>query len=256
MAKRKKVKLDMKRIPKHIGIILDGNRRWAAKRGLSPMKGHEAGAKALVKIVEHCLELGVDTLTIYALSTENWRRRAKKEVEGLFNLLIKAVEERKEEYKRKGVKMAVLGDFQAFPRKVVRAIEEMLAIVKKHERLKVNVALNYGGRDEILRAVKKIVKEEIPPEKINEKMFGKFLWTNGEPDPDLIIRTGGEKRLSNFLLWQMSYSELYFTDTLWPAFTPAKLDKAIAEYQKRTRRFGGGKFEVYKKLTKKSSTRR
>jgi len=132
----------------------------------------------------------------------------------------------------------------------------MLAIVKKHERLKVNVALNYGGRDEILMAIKQIIDQKIPPEKINEKMFGTFLYTNGEPDPDLIIRTGGEKRLSNFLLWQMSYSELYFTETLWPSFTPNKLDKAIVEYQKRTRRFGGGEFEVYRKPSKKSSTRK
>lgn len=235
---RKKAKLDQNNIPKHIGIIMDGNRRWAAKRGLTPMEGHEAGVKSLVKIVEHCLELGVETLTIYALSTENWRQRAKEEVKGLFNLLNKIVEDKKEEYKKKGVKMTVLGNFQAFPRKVVRAIEKMLGIVKKHERLKVNVALNYGGRDEILRAVKKIIEQKIPPEKINEKMFGKFLYTNGEPDPDLMIRTGGEMRLSNFLLWQMSYAELYFTDTLWPDFSPAKLDRAIEDYQKRQRRFG------------------
>lgn len=240
-------KLDPNNIPKHIGIIMDGNRRWAAKRGLTPVQGHEAGVKALVKIVEHCLDLGVKTLTVYTLSTENWRKRAKEEVRGIFNLLVRAVEEKKEEYKRKGIKVAVLGDFQAFPRKVVRAIEEILKIVKTHERLKVNIALNYGGRDEILRAVKKIISEKIPPEKINEQTFGEFLYTNGEPDPDLIIRTGGEIRLSNFLLWQMSYAELYFTDTLWPDFSPAKLDKAIAEYQKRTRRFGGGKFKAYKK---------
>jgi len=251
-----KTKLDMKRIPKHIGIIMDGNRRWAAKRGLTSVQGHEAGVKALVKIVEHCLDLGVETLTIYTLSTENWRKRAKKEVEGIFNLLIKVVEERKEEYKEKGVKIAVLGDFQAFPRKVIKAIKEILAIVKEHERLKVNVALNYGGRDEILRAVKKIVGQKVPPGKINEKMFGEFLYTNNTPDPDLIIRTGGEIRLSNFLLWQSSYSELYFTDTLWPAFTPVKLDKAIADYQKRTRRLGGGKFEAYKKPTKRSLSRK
>jgi len=242
-----KTKLDKKRIPKHIGIIMDGNRRWAAKKGLTAVQGHEAGVKALVKIVEHCLELGIDTLTIYALSTENWRKRAKKEVEGIFNLLLKLVEEKKEEYKEKGIKLAILGNFQAFPKKVVRAIEEMLSVVKTHERLKVNVALNYGGRDEIIRAVQKIVKEEIPSKKINEKMFNEFLYTNGESDPDLVIRTGGQVRLSNFLLWQSSYSELYFTDTLWPDFTPAKLDKAIVEYQKRTRRFGGGKFTVYKK---------
>jgi len=243
----KKVKLNPNNIPQHIGIIMDGNRRWAAKRGLTAIQGHEAGVKALVKIVDHCLELGVKTLTVYTLSTENWRERAKEEVKGIFNLLVRAVKEKKEEYKKKGIKVAILGDFQAFPRKVVRAIEEILVIVKKHERLKVNVALNYGGRDEILRAVKKIVSQKIPPKRINEETFGKLLYTNGERDPDLIIRAGGEIRLSNFLLWQMSYSELYFTDTLWPDFTPEKLDKAIAEYQKRARRFGGGKFEVYKK---------
>jgi undecaprenyl diphosphate synthase len=131
-----------------------------------------------------------------------------------------------------------LGDFQAFPRKVVRAIQEILKIVKEHERLKLNIALNYGGRDEILRAVKKIVSEKLPMNKINEENFGRMLYTNGEPDPDLIIRTGGEIRLSNFLLWQMSYAELYFTEALWPEFGPAQLDKAILEYQKRQRRFG------------------
>lgn len=242
-----KVRLDPKNIPQHIGIIMDGNRRWAAKKGLSAIKGHEAGVKAIVKIVDHCLEIGVKTLTIYALSTENWQKRAKEEVQGIFNLLVRAVKEKKEEYKKKRIKIAILGDFQAFPRKVARAIEEILRIVKTHERLKVNVALNYGGRDEILRAVKKIVGKGIPPGKINEETFGKFLYTNGEQDPDLIIRTGGEVRLSNFLIWQISYSELYFTDTLWPDFTPAKLDKAIVEYQKRTRRFGGGKFSAYRR---------
>ena len=244
---KKKTTPDPKKIPKHIGIIMDGNRRWAAKRGLTPMEGHKAGVDALVKIVEHCLNSGVECLTIYALSTENWRKRAREEVQGLFGLLNKIVEEKKEEYQQKGVKMMVLGNFQAFPRRVIKAIEVMLGIVKKHERLKVNVALNYGGRDEIIRAVKKIVENKIPPEKINERTFGKFLYTNGEPDPDLLIRTGGEKRLSNFLLWQLSYAELYFTDTLWPDFSPAKLDKAILEFQKRNRRFGGGKVSAYRK---------
>ena len=254
--KTSKTKIDKKNLPRHIGIIMDGNRRWAAKRGLTPMEGHQAGVKALIKIVDHCLDLKIETLTIYALSTENWRKRARKEVEGLFNLLVRAVEEKKEEYKEKGVKLAVLGNFQAFPRKVVRAIEEMLAIVKTHERLKVNVALNYGGRDEIIRAIKKIVEDDVPPKRINEKMFGKFLYTNGEPDPDLIIRTGGESRLSNFLLWQSSYSELYFTKTLWPDFSPTKLDKTILAYQKRTRRFGGGTFAIYKQKAKKSSSQK
>lgn len=241
----------MKRIPKHVGIIMDGNRRWAVKEKLTPVQGHKAGVKALSKLVDHCLDLGIETLTIYALSTENWRKRAKKEVEGIFNLLVELVKEKKEEYERKGIKLAILGNFQAFPRRVVRAIEEMMKIVKTHERLKINVALNYGGRDEILRAVKKIAYQKIPPQKINEKMFGELLYTNGEADPDLIIRTGGEKRISNFLIWQLSYSELYFTDTLWPDFTPAKLDKAIIDYQKRIRRFGGGDFSIYTSKKKK-----
>lgn len=236
--RKKKIKLDLDNIPQHIGIIMDGNRRWAAARGLTINQGHEAGTKALVAIVDHCLELGVQTLTVYTLSTENWRKRAKEEVKGIFDLLVRIVKEKKQEYEQKGVKVAILGNFQAFPRKVVRAIQEILKIVKEHERLKVNLALNYGGRDEILRAVKKVVSDKIPPAKITEETFGRFLYTNGEPDPDLIIRTGGEIRLSNFLLWQMSYSELYFTDTLWPDFSPKKLDEAIAEYQARQRRFG------------------
>lgn len=234
----RKIKLDFNHIPKHIGIIMDGNRRWAKQGGFTVNQGHEAGVKALVKIVDHCLELGVETLTVYALSTENWRQRAKEEVRGIFALLFKLVQEKKEDYRQKGIKLAILGDFQAFPRKVAAAVEEMLKIVKERERLKVNVALNYGGRDEIIRAVKKVVSEGISPNKITEENFSKFLYTNGEPDPDLIIRTGGEIRLSNFLIWQMSYSELYFTDTLWPDFSPRELDKAIKEYQRRERRFG------------------
>jgi len=233
-----KMNFDKKNIPQHIGIIMDGNRRWAEKRGLTINKGHEAGAKNLEKIINHCLELGVKTLTVYALSTENWRKRTKKEVKGIFSLILKVAREKKKDYEAKGIKLAVLGEFQAFPRKVVKAIREILKIVKTHERLKVNLALNYGSRDEILKAVRSIIQEKVPLKKLNEKTFSRFLYTNGEPDPDLIIRTGGEIRVSNFLLWQMSYSELYFTDTLWPDFNEKELNKAIAEYQKRQRRFG------------------
>jgi undecaprenyl diphosphate synthase len=233
-----RIKLDREKIPQHIGIIMDGNRRWAEKRGLTVNEGHEAGAKNLERIVNHCLDLGVKTLTVYALSTENWRKRTKKEVKGIFDLILRVAKEKKKEYEVKGVKMAVLGEFQAFPRKVARALGEILNIVKTHERLKVNLALNYGSRDEILEAVKKIIKEKIPLRKLNEKTFSKFLYTNGEPDPDLIIRTAGEMRVSNFLLWQMSYSELYFTNTLWPDFDEKEFDKAIFEYQKRKRNFG------------------
>jgi len=232
------MKLNPSNIPKHVAIIMDGNRRWAALHGKTVNEGHEAGAKNLERIVKHAKELGIKYLTVYTLSTENWRKRSKEEVKGIFDLLVKIVKEKKEEYKKQGIKMFVLGNFQAFPRKVAKVIGEMLKIVLKNERMKVNLALNYGGRDEIVRAVKEIIKEGIPPEKVNEELISQHLYTNGQPDPDLIIRTGGEIRLSNFLLWQMSYSELYFTDTLWPDFGPKEFNKAIGEYQRRQRRFG------------------
>ena len=225
-------------IPKHIGIIMDGNRRWAQARGLDINKGHEAGTKNLEKIVDHARDLGVKCLTVYTLSTENWRERSRKEVQGIFGLLLKVIQEKKREYQQKGIKLFVLGNFQAFPRKIARAIEEVLRIVLKHERMKVNLALNYGGRDEIVKAIKEIVRKKIPASQINEKLVAQHLYTEGQPDPDLVIRTGGQIRLSNFLLWQLSYAELYFTDTLWPDFGPQELDQAIKEYQRRKRNFG------------------
>lgn len=232
------VVLDKNKIPKHIAIIMDGNRRWATERNLSIEAGHEAGAKNLDEIVKRAEELGVKNLTVYTLSTENWRKRTKQEVAGIFSLLLRIVQEKKKEYQERGVRLFILGNFQAFPRKVARAIAEILKIVLKHERIKVNLALNYGGRDEIIKAIKEIIKEKVPIEKVNEELIAKHLYTNGQPDPDLIIRTGGEVRLSNFLLWQMSYSELYFVDTLWPDFGPVQFEKAILEYQRRQRRFG------------------
>lgn len=233
-----KQKLDLKNIPKHVAIIMDGNRRWAKERGLSINDGHEAGAKNLDEIVKKAQELGIRHLTVYTLSTENWRKRSAEEVKGIFDLLLRTAKEKKQDYEERGVKLFVLGNFQAFPRKVAKAISAMLKIVLKHERIKVNLALNYGGRDEIVKAIQEIIRENIPADKVNEELVAKHLYTNGQPDPDLIIRTGGEIRLSNFLLWQMSYSELYFTDVLWPNFGPAHFEKAILEYQKRQRRFG------------------
>lgn len=232
-------KLYPDQMPKHIAIIMDGNRRWAQKQGKESKEGHKAGAKNLADLVDCCEKLGIETLTVYALSTENWRKRARKEVKGIFDLLVEIVNKKKEEYKRRGIKFFVLGNIQAFPRRVKDAIGEMLNIVKKHERMRFNVALNYGGRDEIIRAIKKMMKDGIEPSEVNEKLVNQYLDTNGQPDPDLIIRTGGEIRLSNFLLWQMSYAELYFTDTFWPDFGPEKLEKAIYDFQERNRRFGG-----------------
>lgn len=233
-----KEKLDYHKIPKHVAIIMDGNRRWATTRGLSVDQGHEAGARNLDEIVKEAGELGIKNLTVYTLSTENWRKRTKQEVAGIFSLLLRIFQEKKKEYQKSGVRLFVLGNFHAFPRKVARAISEVLKIVLKHERIKVNLALNYGGRDEIVKAIQEIIKEGVPAKKVNEELVARHLYTNGQPDPDLIIRTGGEIRLSNFLIWQMSYSELYFTDTLWPDFGPVQFERAILEYQKRQRRFG------------------
>ncbi len=231
--------LDPDMMPKHVAIIMDGNRRWARKHGKELTEGHRAGAENLADIVDHCEKLGVKTLTVYALSTENWRKRAKKEVKGIFDLIIEIVKQKKEEYKKRGIKFFVLGNIQAFPRRVKDAISEMLNIVKKHERMRFNVALNYGGRDEIVRAIKKMMEDEVAPSEVDEELINNYLDTNGQPDPDLVIRTGGELRLSNFLLWQTSYAELFFTDTFWPDFGPENLEKAILDFQERNRRFGG-----------------
>jgi len=232
-------KLDPKRMPRHVALIMDGNRRWAEKEGKSSTKGHEAGAQNLKNLVDHAEKLGIKYITVYALSTENWRKRAKKEVKGIFDLLVNIVKEKKGEYKKRGIKFFVLGNFQAFPLRVRDAIKEMLNIVKKHEVMRFNVALNYGGRDEIIRAIKEIIKDGVKAKDVNEDLVNDYLDTKDQPDPDLIIRTGGEVRLSNFLLWQMSYAELYFTDTLWPDFGPKQLEKAVREFQDRNRRFGG-----------------
>lgn len=230
--------IDPETLPRHIAIIMDGNRRWARSRGLNPSDGHRAGAENLQKIVNYCRDIGIKNITVYALSTENWRKRSVEEVKAIFNLLLEVVREKREEYRRSGIRFFVLGNFQAFPLKVKRAIKKMLEVVLENERIKFNVALNYGGRDEIVNAVKNIIKDKVPANKIDEDLISKYLYTNGQPDPDLIIRPGGEHRLSNFLLWQMSYAELYFTDILWPDFNPVELEKAIYWYQQRERRLG------------------
>lgn len=231
-------KIDPLKLPKHIAIIMDGNRRWAREKGLPDGKGHEAGAANLQKIVEYCRDVGIKHLTVYALSTENWRKRAPAEVRGLFQLLVRIVREKAEQYRKSGIKFFVLGNFQAFPFKVKEAIKKILSLAIIEEKIQFNIALNYGGRDEIINAIKRMIKDKIPAEKIDEKLVSDYLYTKDQPDPDLIIRPGGELRLSNFLLWQMSYAELYFTDILWPDFGPKELEKVIIWYQQRERRMG------------------
>jgi len=232
------LKIDKKALPKHIAIIMDGNRRWAVKRGLNSGEGHKAGAQNLENIVNYCRDIGVKNITVYALSTENWRKRSAEEVKGIFNLLIKVVKTKHKEYQKTGIRFFVLGNFQAFPFKVKKAIKKILDTVLDNERIKFNVALNYGGRDEIINAIQNIIKDGVKARDVNEELVSKYLYTTGQPDPDLIIRPGGEFRLSNFLLWQMSYAELYFTNILWPDFTPKELEKAIYWYQQRDRRMG------------------
>lgn len=233
-----KLKIDKDNLPKHIAIIMDGNRRWAKAHHLPDVKGHEAGSQNLQKIVEYCRDIGIKHLTVYALSTENWRKRSPLEVKGIFNLLVKIAKTKAEEYHQSGIKFFVLGNFHAFPLKVKNAIKKILSLVIVDEKLQFNVALNYGGRDEIVNALKRIVEDDIPSSQITEELINSYLYTQGQPDPDLIIRPGGEFRLSNFLLWQMSYAELYFTDTLWPDFDPKKMEEAIYWYQQRSRRMG------------------
>lgn len=233
-----KLKIDPNTLPKHIAIIMDGNRRWAKKHGLSPSKGHEAGAKNLEAIVTYCRDIGIKHLTVYALSTENWRKRSIDEVKAIFGLFRQVYLKWKDTYQKAGIKFFVLGNFNAFPFRVRSLIKKMVDLVLDEERIKFNVALNYGGRDEIVTAIKDIIKDGVPAGKINEELVSSYLYTKNQPDPDLIIRPGGELRLSNFLIWQMSYAELYFTDILWPDFTPKELEKAIYKYQQRERRMG------------------
>lgn len=225
----------------HIAIILDGNGRWAKKRGFPRGYGHKQGAKALGPIVRHCQKLGIKYLTLYVFSTENWSRPAD-EVEGIMNLLREQFKEA-EKYTSENVRIRVLGDTSSLAPDICDKIKDTEKKSRNNTGLTVAFALNYGGRQEIVDSVKAVAKRvasgEISPEDISEKDIENGLYTAGFPDPDMIIRPSGEKRLSNFLLWQCAYSEFIFMDILWPDFTPAALDDAIAEFAKRDRRFGG-----------------
>lgn len=225
-------------IPSHIAIIMDGNRRWARKRGLSDIKGHEAGADTLEEIVDAAEKLGIKAVTVYALSTENIKERAKREVFGLFNLMRKGYHEKLKKMMKNGVSVTVLGEMHGLPNTIKRLVNEIKKTYIKNESIKLNIALNYGSKKELIKAIKEIVKKGINVKRINEELLEKHLYTNGQPDPELLIRTGGRSRLSNFLLWQTAYSEFYFTKTLWPDFKAEELKKAISWYQSQKRNFG------------------
>lgn len=226
-------------IPKHIGIIMDGNRRWAKERGLTASEGHAAGAENLTRIIETCADRGIETVTIYAFSTENFKKRSAKEIATLFELLGIWMQRKAKIMKEKGVRLAFLGDLSKLPERLQEKISHAVDVLKDNERIKCNILMNYGGRPELVNAFKEIVKKGITADEINEELIEQHLYTKGQSDPDLMIRTGGEMRVSNFLIWQLSYSELYFTNTYWPDFNEAELDKALAEYARRERRLGG-----------------
>ncbi len=231
-------KLNTKNIPKHIAIIMDGNRRWARAKGLPDIKGHEAGTETLERIVEAAEKLGVKTITVYALSTENLTERAKREVAGLFDLMRRGYHTKLKKMMKNGVKINVLGEKEGLPKVLQRIIDEIRKTYIKNESIKLNIALNYGGKRELIEAFKEMIKDGIDLNKVKESQIDKYLYTKGEDNPELVIRTGGRIRLSNFLLWQTAYSELYFSDKLWPDFNGEDLKKAILYYQDQQRNFG------------------
>lgn len=238
----------MKLLPRHVAVIMDGNGRWAQKNKVNRLSGHNAGMLAMKEIIKRADVLGIKYLTVYAFSTENWKRSAE-EVGGIFGLLVKYVASELAELHENNVRVRILGDYSSIPKAAVESIEKALETTKDNSGLQFNIALNYGGRQEILRAVRRIAtmveagELDGGVEAIDETTLSKYLYTGEEngmiPDPDLIIRTSGEERISNFLLWQCAYSEFAFTDSLWPDFSPEEFEQMIMDYTKRNRRFGG-----------------
>jgi undecaprenyl diphosphate synthase len=229
--------IDKNRIPVHLAVIMDGNGRWAKQRGIKREQGHKEGAVTARKITEYSLRLGIKYLTLFAFSSENWKRPIT-EVNTLMNMLYEKLVEEKDLLIENDIKLEIVGDLEGLPGKLKKKLIETIELSKSHKTMQVNLALNYGARMEIINAVKRIVEDNISSKKIDEKLFNKYLYTFESPDPDLLIRTSGELRISNFLLYQIAYSELYFTQTLWPDLRLKEFLKAIIDYQNRERRFG------------------
>lgn len=230
--------LDFSRLPRHVAVIMDGNGRWAKNRKLPRMEGHRAGAKSVREVVETCARLGIEYLTLYAFSKENWKR-PKKEVATLWRLLEDYLKKEDKVLVKNKFRLKVIGQIEAIPASVRRELERVEKLTKNNTRLTIVLALNYGGRDEIVDAVKKIVHDRnFDLDTLNEKKFSQYLYTINVPDPDLLIRTSGELRVSNFLLWQIAYAEIWITQEFWPDFRKKHLLQALVDYQKRERRFG------------------
>lgn len=236
--------IDPSRIPAHVAIVMDGNGRWATKRGLKRTDGHAAGEEALFDTVEGALELGIKWLTVYAFSTENWKRPSD-EVRFLMGFNESILLRRRDEMNERDVRMRFIGrrDWRV-PRRLIKRMDEAVELTRHNRTMTFTIAFNYGGRAEIVDAVRKIIDARIPADKVSEKTIRRFLYDPEMPDPDVMIRTSGEFRISNYLLWELAYSELVFTDTLWPDFRREHLFAAVREYQSRERRFGGIRDDV------------
>jgi len=236
--------LDPTKIPVHVAIIMDGNGRWARARGLPVIMGHKRGVETVETILTASREIGIKVLTLYAFSTENWTR-PRAEVDALMQLLDDYLSTKIEKLKSEGVRLSAIGEIKELPDRIQKKLDEAVRYTSSNEACVLNLALNYGGRREIVLAAREVGRDikagKIAPEDVTEDVFKRYLFTKDLPDPDLMIRTSGELRLSNFLLWQLSYSEFYVTATLWPDFSKADLEKAVLEYQGRIRRFGGRK---------------
>jgi undecaprenyl diphosphate synthase len=224
-------------VPAHIAIIMDGNGRWARQRGLPRLAGHQAGTQNLRRIIEACVEFGVKILTIYAFSTENWGRPAE-EVKGLMMILEDVIDRELAELHRNGVRLQHIGRLEGINPTLQRKVRQAIELTAGNSRLTLNVAFNYGGRDEIVQAVRRIIADGVKPEDVDAALISRYLYTGAQPDPDLIIRTSGELRVSNFLIWQGAYAEYYVTPTFWPDFGKEELRQALWQFARRDRRFG------------------
>jgi undecaprenyl diphosphate synthase len=225
-------------VPRHIAFIMDGNGRWAEQRGLTRYQGHQAGVKNIRSIIQYLGQHGVEYITLYAFSTENWNR-PDDEVNGLFRLLEEVIEEESRELHKNNVRILHVGSLEGVSPGLRESINNAVELTGKNTGLTVGVAFNYGGRAEILAAVRRLITDKIPPQNIDEDLFGEYLYTTGFPEVDMVVRTGGEFRTSNFLVWQAAYSEYYFTPVLWPDFNEENLEEALMTYSQRQRRFGG-----------------
>jgi undecaprenyl diphosphate synthase len=228
----------LEHVPRHVAMIMDGNGRWARARGLPRLAGHRAGTENIRPILEASVEFGIEIVTIWAFSTENWQR-PETEVKGLLRILERMIRRELQELDKQGVQLRHIGRLERLPGRLQKQVLDAIELTKDNDRIVLNVAFDYGGRAEIVRAVQQIIREGIPAEEVDEQLLSRYMYTGGQPDPDLIIRTGGELRTSGFMLWQSAYTEYYVTPTFWPDFGREELYEALVAFDQRDRRFGG-----------------